>query len=302
MVGVTILGNNSAVPAFDRHPTSQVLTLPGRVCLIDCGEGTQIQLIRYKIRRRRLSHIFISHLHGDHYFGLIGLVNSLALLGHQQELTIVAPGALKQIIDLQLKVADTRLPFKLNFIAIDRPGLLLRLPDVEISCFRTDHRIECYGFVFKEVKNPRRLNIQAVKQHQVPVSFYDNLQRGEDYRSAEGMEIRNDQLTVPAPKPFIYAFCADTRYDERILEYIRGADMIYHETTYHDSLATLAAERFHSTTRQAAKIALLADVKKLLIGHFSSKYDTLEEFETEAREIFPNTALALEGVTYLMPG
>ena len=301
MVGVTILGNNSAVPAFDRHPTSQLLTLPARSFLIDCGEGTQIQLIRYKIRRRRLTHIFISHLHGDHYFGLIGLINSLALLGHQHDLTIVAPQPLRRIIELQLEVAHTTLPFTLNFLEINQPGILLQLPDVEVSCFRTDHRIECYGFVFKEVRNPRRLNVAAVKEYNVPVSFYDNLQQGEDYLSGNGDLIKNETLTVAAPQPFKYAFCADTRYDERILEFIRGSNMIYHETTYHDALADLAWERFHSTTRQAGKIALLAGAKKLLIGHFSSKYDTLEEFETETREVFPATELALEGVTYLMP-
>ena len=301
MIAVTILGNNSAVPAFDRHPTSQVLTMAARNFLIDCGEGTQIQLIRYKIRRSRISHIFISHLHGDHYFGLIGLINSFALLGRQQELTIVAPEALQEIIALQLKVADTRLCFDLKFIPITQSGPLLKLNDVEVTCFRTDHRIECYGFVFKELRNPRRLDPQKVKANNIPISFYDNLQRGEDYKDDQGNTIANDLLTVAAPAPKSYAFCADTRYDERILEYISGADLIYHETTYHDALAEMATARFHSTTKQAGKIAQLAGVKKMLIGHFSSKYDTLDEFETETREVFSNTDLALEGVSYLMP-
>lgn len=301
MFAVTILGNNSAVPAFDRHPTSQVLTTASRNFLVDCGEGTQIQLINYKIRRSRISHIFISHLHGDHYFGLIGLINSFALLGRQQDLTVVAPEPLRQIIELQLKVADTRLCFNLHFIAITQNGVLLQLPDIEVSCFRTDHRIECYGFVFKEVRNSRRLDIVKVKEKGIPVSFYDNLQRGEDYRSENGAVIKNHLLTMPAPRPKKYAFCADTRYDERIIEHIEGADMIYHETTYHDALSEMAFTRFHSTTRQAGKIAKLAGVKKLLIGHFSSKYDTLDEFETETREIFAEAELALEGVSYLIP-
>ncbi len=301
MFAVTILGNNSAVPAFDRHPTSQVLTTATRSFLIDCGEGTQIQLINYKVRRSRISHIFISHLHGDHYFGLIGLINSFALLGRQQDLTIVAPEPLRQIIELQLKVADTRLCFNLHFISITRNCRLLELSDIEVSCFRTDHRIECYGFVFKELRNLRRLDIQKVKEQNVPVSYYDNLQRGEDYKTEAGEVISNDLLTIPAPHPKVYAFCADTRYDERIIEHIQGADMIYHETTYHDALAEMAITRFHSTTRQAGRIAQLAGVKKLLIGHFSSKYDKLEEFEKETREVFPNTDLALEGVSYILP-
>lgn len=301
MFGVTILGNNSAVPAFDRHPTSQVLTLNNRSFLIDCGEGTQIQLIKYKIRRSRISHIFISHLHGDHYFGLIGLINSFALLGRQQPLTIVAPKPLQEIIQLQLKVADTKLCFDLDYITIEQTGPLLNLPDVEVSCFRTDHRIECYGFVFKEVKNARRLNIEKVRAFQIPVSFYDNLQRGEDFKTSDGMLIANDVLTIAASQPRVYVFCADTRYDESIVEHLKGAHMIYHETTYQDALAEMATARFHSTTKQAGKIAQIAGVKKLLIGHFSSKYDTLEGFESETREVFPNTDLALEGATYLIP-
>lgn len=301
MFAITILGNNSAVPAFDRHPTSQVLTLPGRNFLIDCGEGTQIQLIKYKIRRSKISHIFISHLHGDHYYGLVGLINSFALLGRQQELTIVAPEPLQQIIQMQLDAAHTTLCFPLKFITISCSGILLAIDGVEVSCFRTDHRIECYGFVFKEIEKLRKLNIDAVKATEVPVNFYHHLKKGKDYVTPGGSIIKNELLTFPADKAKMYAFCADTRYDERILDYIKGADMIYHETTYLDAFAEIAHARFHSTTRLAGKIARLAGVKKLLIGHFSSRYDTLEEFETETREVFPNTDLALEGVSYLMP-
>ncbi|MFT4092634.1 MAG: ribonuclease Z [Niabella sp.] len=301
MLGVTILGNNSAVPAFDRHPTSQVLTMAGRNFLIDCGEGTQIQLINYKIRRSKISHIFISHLHGDHYFGLIGLINSFALLGRQQDLTIVAPAPLREIIELQLRVADTKLCYQLHFITISESGPLLTVDDIGISCFRTDHRIECYGFVFKEIKNPRRIDPEAVKIHHIPVTSYYSLQLGKDYIDEEGHRIQNALLTTSAVKGKIYAFCADTRYDERIIEHIKGADMIYHEATYHDNFAEMARLRFHSTTKQAGKIAKLAGVKKLLIGHFSSRYDGLDEFRTETREVFQNTDLALEGVCYLVP-
>lgn len=275
--------------------------MAARTFLIDCGEGTQIQLIHYKVRRSRISHIFISHLHGDHYFGLIGLINSFALLGRQQDLTIVAPEPLQQIIEMQLRVADTRLCFNLHFVTITASGPLLQLDDVDVRCFRTDHRIECYGFVFSEVRNPRRLDIEKVKAQNIPVSFYSSLQSGKDFVDQAGNLIKNEALTIAAPNPKVYAFCADTRYDEGILPHIKNADMIYHETTYHDALAEMATARFHATTRQAGKIAKLAGVKKLLIGHFSSKYDTLEEFETETREVFPNTDLALEGVSYLLP-
>lgn len=300
MFGVTILGNNSAVPAFDRHPTSQILSTAGHNFLIDCGEGTQIQLIKYKIRRNKISHIFISHLHGDHYFGLIGLINSFALLGRTQDLTIVAPEPLQKIIEMQLAVADARMGFPLHFFKIKNPGTLFTIDDIEISCFKTNHRIECFGFVFREIKKPRHIDPEAVKLHAVPVSFFAELQMGKDYTDPDGNTIKNELLTTPAAKGKSYAFCADTKYDENIIAPIKGADMIYHETTYLDNFADMAAQRFHTTTKQAGKLANLAGVKKLLIGHFSSRYYDLEEFEAETREVFPNTDLALEGVSYLI--
>ena len=298
MLAVTILGNNSAVPAFDRHPTSQVVTLDGNNYLVDCGEGTQIQMINYKIRRSKISHIFISHLHGDHYFGLIGLINSFGLLSHQQELHIFGPSPLQQIIELQLKVAETHLPFQLYFHTISKEAILLDDEKIKVTCFRTNHRIECYGFVFTEKKQPRKLNPDKAEIYNIPVSFFDKLKNGEDYVQSNGTIIKNELVTEEAPKGKVYGFCADTRYDETIIPHIRDADMIYHETTYLDNLRERAEARFHSTTRQAALIAKKANVKKLLIGHFSSKYDTLEEFEMEAREVFENTELALEGVAY----
>ncbi|HMR91458.1 MAG TPA: ribonuclease Z [Chitinophagaceae bacterium] len=298
MLAVTILGNNSAVPAFDRHPTSQVVTLDGQNFLVDCGEGTQIQMINYKIRRSRISHIFISHLHGDHYFGLIGLINSFSLLSHQQELHIYGPAPLNEIISLQLKVADTRMCYPLHLHSISGPGVLVDNDRIEISCFPTQHRIECYGFIFREKKKPRKLIIESMKENNIPLHAYEAIRNGEDFISSSGQVIKNEWLTTAAPKGKVYAFCADTRYNEAMIPYIAGADMIYHETTYPDSLRDRAEERFHSTTRQAATIAQKAGVKKLLIGHFSSRYDTLDEFETEARSVFPNTEIAREGVSY----
>jgi ribonuclease Z len=298
MFAVTILGNNSAVPAFDRHPTSQVVTIDGTNYLVDCGEGTQIQLINYKVRRSKISHIFISHLHGDHYFGLIGLINSLSLLSHQQELTVFGPSPLKEILELQLKVADTKLCYPLHIHHISGPATLLDDETVTVRCFRTNHRIECYGFSFEQKKQPRKLNLEKAKEHEIPAIFYERLKNGEDYTKKDGTIIKNNWVTEAAIPGKRYAFCADTKYDETLIPHIREADMIYHETTYLDNLRERAEARFHSTTRQAAELAKKAGVKKLLIGHFSSKYDTLEEFEAEAREVFPNTELALEGVCY----
>lgn len=298
MLAVTILGNNSAVPAFDRHPTSQVVTLDGNNFLVDCGEGTQIQMINYKIRRSKISHIFISHLHGDHYFGLVGLINSFSLLNHQQELHIFAPAPLQEIIEMQLKVADTRLCYPLHFHVINGEAVLVDNEKFQISCFPTHHRIECYGFVFREKKKPRKLILESVKENNIPLHFYENLKNGEDFITSAGEVIRNDWVTSEAPKGKTYAFCADTKYEEWIIPYITNIDMIYHEATYLDNLRERAELRFHSTTKQAAMIAQKAKVGKLLLGHFSSKYDTLEEFEKEAKEVFPNTELAIEGVSY----
>ncbi|MBL7745901.1 MAG: ribonuclease Z [Chitinophagaceae bacterium] len=298
MFAVTILGNNSAVPAFDRHPTSQVVTLDGTNYLVDCGEGTQIQLINYKIRRSKISHIFISHLHGDHYFGLIGLLNSFGLLSHQQELHVYGPSPLKEIIDLQLKVAETTLCYPLHIHHITEAATLVDNEKISIKCFRTNHRIECYGFSFTEKKQPRKLDPDKAKEKEIPSSFYRRLEAGEDYTRKDGTLVKNETVTIAAEPGKRYAFCADTKYDESLLPHIAGFDMIYHETTYLDNLRERAESRFHSTTKQAALIAKKAGVKKLLIGHFSSKYDTLEEFEAEAREVFAETRLALEGVCY----
>ncbi|MBL7725742.1 MAG: ribonuclease Z [Chitinophagaceae bacterium] len=298
MFAVTILGNNSAVPAFDRHPTSQVITLDGNNYLVDCGEGTQIQLINYKIRRSKISHIFISHLHGDHYFGLIGLINSLSLLSHQQVLHVYGPAPLREIIELQLKVADTQICYPLHIHHISEAKTLIDTDKLTVKCFRTNHRIECYGFSFEQKKQPRSLLPEKAKEYEIPAVFYDRLTKGDDYTKKDGSVVKNEWVTEPAEPGKKYAFCADTKYDEALITHIEGFDMIYHEATYLDNLRERAELRFHSTTKQAAMIAKKAGVKKLLIGHFSSKYDTLEEFEAEAKEVFPETELALEGVAY----
>ena len=228
MLSVTILGNNSAVPAFDRHPTSQVVTLDGNNYLVDCGEGTQIQMIRYKIRRGKISHIFISHLHGDHYFGLVGLINSFGLLSHQQDLHVFGPSPLQEIIELQLKVAKTILPFNLFFHTINKEGLLVEDSKIEVSCFKTNHRIECYGFSFQEKKKPRKIDLEKVKVAEIPASFYKRLEEGMDYTTKDNLLIRNEDVTVAAPKGKSYVFCADTKYDEALLPHVYEADMIYH--------------------------------------------------------------------------
>jgi len=298
MLSVTILGNNSAVPAFNRHPTSQVVTHDGQNYLVDCGEGTQIQMIKYKIRRSRISHIFISHLHGDHYFGLVGLLNTFNLLSHTQELHVYGPAALESIIRIQLNVADVVMCYQLHFHVLAQNAVLVDNDRIKISCFATAHRIECYGFSFEEKEGKRKLLIEKIRKLQIPVSFYGSLQNGLDYITGRGRTILNESVTAPPGAGKKYAYCADTRYNEDMIQHIYGFDTIYHETTYLDNLHEKAYVRFHATTKQAAEIARRAMVNRLLIGHFSSKYSTLEAFEQETRSVFPNADIAVEGTTY----
>ena len=300
MFSVTILGNNSAVPAFDRHPTSQVVTLHDHSFLIDCGEGTQMQMSKYKIRRSKINHIFISHLHGDHYYGLVGLLTSMGLLSRTTDLHLYAPAMLKEILDLQFKVADTKLPYAVHFHPLKKEEIIFEDERCTVECFTTKHRIECWGFLFREKKCPRKIVKEKVDEYNVPIEFYAQLKNSKDYVSVDGKIIKNELLTIPNSPACSYAFCADTLYDESLAEKVKNVSMIYHETTYLKDMSDKATFRFHSTTEQAAQIAKLANVKKLLIGHFSSKYESLDEFLSEAKAVFENTELAMEGTTFII--
>ena len=302
MFGVTILGNNSALPAYDRHPTSQVVTLDQFQFLVDCGEGTQMQLARYKIRRSRINHIFISHLHGDHYFGLPGLITSIGLLGRETDLHLFAPEPLKEIIDLLLKAADTQFTYKLHFHPLSAEGILVDDEKYSVECFKVYHRIDCWGFIFKEKRKPRKIKKEAIVGHQLSAKDFEQLKMGQDVTTEAGETLLNVNATVANTPETSYAYCADTIFNPDVAEKVKNVTMLYHETTYLKDLEERALARFHSTTIQAAEIAVRANAKKLLIGHFSSKYESLDLFVQEAREIFPNTDLAIEGVTYRVLG
>ncbi|MFY7900329.1 MAG: ribonuclease Z [Chitinophagaceae bacterium] len=287
MFGVTILGNNSAIPAYDRHPTAQVVTMQDQLLLLDCGEGTQLQITKYKIRRSKINYIFISHLHGDHYFGLLGLITSFGLLGREHDLHLFGPPTLEKI-----------LPFQLYFHPLEREERIVDEKRFTVDCFATKHRVTCWGFIIKEKKPPRKINPDAVKKFQIPVQFYENLKNGEDYITDDNSLIKNEWVTFENSTEKSYAYCADTSYDESLAEKIKYTKVIYHETTYLKEFTSLAALRFHATTIEAATIAKLAETEKLLIGHFSSKYECLDPFLEEATAVFPNTELAIEGVTF----
>lgn len=298
MLALTILGNNSALPAFGRNPTAQILQTQSEMFLIDCGEGTQLQMSKFKMKKSKLKRIFISHLHGDHYFGLIGLLTSMGLANRMEDIHLHGPARLIEIINLQLEVADAHLPYKVYFHPLGEEGVIADSSAMTVEAFKVKHRIECWGFIFREKKNKR--SIVAAKAHafEIPSTFYEQLQKGIDYVNAKGTIIPNDEVTVEATPAKSYAYCADTIFDIELAKKIEGVDLLYHETTYLHALEERAAARFHATTKQAAEIAKAGNVKKLLIGHFSSKYETLEEFLSEATSVFPNTELALEGACF----
>lgn len=286
---------------FDRHPTAQVVTTGDRLFLVDCGEGTQIQMNRYKIRRSKIGHVFISHLHGDHYYGLIGLLNSMSLTGRTDDLHVFGPAALKEIIDLQLFHADTSLSFELYFHALGEDGILVEDDRFCVASFRVTHRIPCWGFLFREKRNPRRVDPDRAAAAGIPPSFFGKLKKGSDFQKDDGEIIPNESVTIPAPPGRSYAYCADTRFQPDIAETARQVGLLYHEATYLDDQRGKAHVRYHSTARQAATIAAEANAGRLLLGHFSSKYETLDAFREEAVQVFPNTEVCREGVTYLIP-
>ena len=300
MLALTILGNNSALSIKNRHQTAQILTTNDQLFLIDCGESTQIQMQRYQIKKSRINHIFISHLHGDHYFGLPGLLNSYSLTNRTEALHLYGPAQLKDIMHLILKVSDSTLGYELVFHPLTKATTLLELSNIDVSCFPVSHRIPCWGFLFKEKRSHRKIDIEKANYYQINKNSLSALKNGKDVINELGELIENEKITSEGATPCSYAFCADTLYDESIIPFIEDADLIYHETTYLDDEREKATQRYHSTGIQAATIARKANVKKLLIGHFSSKYENLELFEDEARKVFENVSVSKEGTTYLI--
>jgi len=297
---VSILGSSSATPIYQRHPTAQVLNIHERLFLMDCGEGTLIQLNRYRIKFHRINHIFISHLHGDHYLGIVGLLSTMHLQGRTMDMHLYGPEPLKEIIDIQLKYSETILRYPLHFHVLhaDKPSVVLEDENIIIKTIILNHRIPCTGFLFSEKPGPRKLLKDKLSKHKVPLKFYQNLKNGEDYVSEGGSVIPNKELTAD-PKPArSYAFCSDTKYDESILPSIRNVDLLYHEATFLSDKAERAAETFHSTAADAARIAVRAGAKRLIIGHFSARYKNLYPLLEEARNIFPETTLAIEGDSF----
>jgi len=297
---LTILGCHSATPRINTHPTSQVLEVKGHIFLIDCGEGTQVQLRRYKVKFSRIKHIFISHLHGDHFFGLVGLISTFRLLTREADLHIYGPKGIKEVITLQMKLADSWTNYKLIFHELESKSSELIYEDekVEVYTIPLDHRVYTNGFLFKEKPGDRKLDMNAVKKAKINLAYYRKLQQGFDVENEDGILIKNEMVTKPGIVPKSYAFCSDTMYSEAIVPIIKEVSMLYHESTFLEKNKKLAEPTKHSTAKQAATIAKLAKVRTLLLGHYSTRYDDLSEFEKEATEIFDKVELAEEGKVF----
>ena len=294
---LTILGCYAATPRTLTNPTAQVLEINGHIILIDCGEGTQVELRRRKVKFSRINHIFISHLHGDHFFGLPGLISTMRLLGREKELHVYGPKGIKEAITLLLKLGDswTNYPLLFHELTSKEPELVFEDKKISVTTIPLDHRIYTNGFLFKEKEGKRKLNIDAAQNYGIDKAYYQNIKNGKDITLDNGETILNKELTFDPPKPKSYAFCSDTVYDTNLSEQLKGVDVLYHESTFLESESELATKTKHSTALQAAKTAKAANVKTLVLGHYSTRYKSIELFKEEATTIFSNVLLADDG-------
>ncbi|CAL66811.1 ribonuclease Z [Christiangramia forsetii] len=294
---ITILGCYAATPRSFTNPTSQVLEIKNHLFLIDCGEGTQVQLRRNKIKFSKIKHIFISHLHGDHFYGLVGLVSTFRLLNRESELHIYGPKGIKEIITLQLKLANSWTNFPLIFheLTSKEPELLFEDTQVSVSTLPLKHRVYTNGFLFKEKEGDRRLLMDKAEEYNIDYTLFKSLKKGKDVVSEDGKLIPNRLVTEDPSPPKSYAFCSDTVFDMDLVPMIKNTTALYHESTFLEDQLELAFPTKHSTAKQAATIAKAADVQKLILGHYSTRYQNIELFRTEASEIFSEIILADDG-------
>lgn len=299
-MNLTILGCYAATPRTFTNPTSQVLEIRNRVFLIDCGEGTQVQLRKNKIKFSKISAIFISHLHGDHFFGLIGLISTFALLNRTTDLHVYGPKGIKEIINLQLRLSNSWPKYVLCFHELESKESEIVFEDdkVIVKTIPLKHRVYTNGFLFQEKIKERKLNLDAVQGYEIDKCYYQNIKNGKDITLDDGSLIENYKLTFDPIPPMSYAFCSDTIYDESIVPIINEVTILYHESTFLDSEEVLAGKTMHSTAKEAAKIALKANVKQLILGHYSTRYENIDLFKEQAEIIFPNILLADDGKSF----
>ncbi len=299
---VTILGSGAALPTSNRNPTSQYVYCNDRHILIDCGEGTQVQLRKYHVHIQKINHILISHLHGDHFFGLVGLLSSLHLLGRDKGLTIYGPQELEQIIRLQLEVGGAKLGFDLQFVHLNGKEHRLLFEDrmIEIWTFPLSHRIPTNGFLIKEKPKERKLNAERFEEAGLSLTLIPKLKQGLDVELESGEMIYSEEYTYTAKPSKSYAYCSDTIFDERIVDYVRHVNVLYHEATFLQDKLDRAQQTFHTTAQQAATIAKQAEVGKLLLGHLSARYENGLKHLEEASSVFENVSVVEDGETYLI--
>src|SRR5512133_854610 len=297
---LTILGTSSALPTSDRYPSAHVLNVHERLFLIDCGEGTQMQMRRYRLRFAKINHIFISHLHGDHIFGLYPLLSSLSLMGRREQLNIYAPEPFEELITRHLADFDINLGYELWIHPLkgSTPRLILSDRRVEVTSFPLRHRVKAFGFLFREKPGENKIIKDKISEFHITVAEMVKLKRGEDMLRNDGSVITVREATMPSLPPRSYAYCSDTGYFKKLSSYVEGVDLLYHEATFGSDHAALARQTGHSTAAQAATVARDAHVKKLIIGHFSARYRSPDLLEAEARVIFPATEAGKEGKCY----
>jgi ribonuclease Z len=300
---LTVLGSSSALPTEDRFPTAHVLNVHERFFMIDCGEGAQIQLKRFgNVKYSKLNDIFITHLHGDHIFGLFGLISSLDLMGRSDDLNIYAHSDLKAILDNHLDYFGTNMSYRVVFHPVDTSSneVVYEDSDMTVETIPLKHRIPTCGYLFREKMPQRNIHKDLIAKYNIPIADIIRIKNGDNYTTAAGDEIPNSQLTYLPYMPRSYAFCSDTMYSERVAEIVAGVDLLYHEATFLNDMRDMAHQTAHSTTVEAAEIALKAGVKRLLIGHFSSRYENrmLEQFRREVQYVFPNADVVMEGMSY----
>jgi ribonuclease Z len=297
---LTILGCYAATPRTITNPTSQVLEIKNRMFLIDCGEGTQVQLRKNKIKFSKINQVFISHLHGDHFFGLIGLISTFSLLGRTTDLHIYGPKGIKEIILLQLRLSNSWTNYDLYFHELESEVSEIIFEDekVVVTTIPLKHRVYTNGFLFQEKLGERKLNMDAILNHKIESCYYQKIKNGKDIGLDDGRIIPNSILTFDPIQPKSYAFCSDTVYHEAIVPIIENVDVLYHESTFLESEDALALKTLHSTAKQAARIALKANAKQLILGHYSTRYDSITVFQEEAKTIFSEVLLADDGKTF----
>jgi ribonuclease Z len=297
---LTILGCYAATPRTFTNPTSQVLEISNRMFLIDCGEGTQVQLRKNKIKFSKINHVFISHLHGDHFFGLIGLISTFALLGRTTDLHIYGPKGVQEIIKLQLRLSNSWTSYELFFHELESKESEVIFEDkkVIVKTIPLKHRVYTNGFLFQEKVGERKLDVNAVQEYGIETCYFQNIKNGKDITLDNGTIIPNKQLSFDPIAPKSYAFCSDTAYTETIIPIIQDVDALYHEATFLQSEQALATKTMHATAQEAATIALKANAKKLIIGHYSTRYENIDLFRAQALQVFPNVLLADDGKSF----